>query len=177
MMARDTVPAAMSAAFQAAEGDLAARLLAALRGAEAEGGDVRGRQSAALLVVPAEGEQWQARVDLRVEDHADPLGELARLLSLQRAYELAGQADELLAEGRNGEAGELYAARVRARPRVGRAALLGRARRRPRGRPRGRRGAGPPRGRGATRAGCCCSTAYRRTSRPRPARFGSALGR
>jgi uncharacterized Ntn-hydrolase superfamily protein len=109
MMARDTVPAAMSAAFEAAEGDLAARLLAALRGAEAEGGDVRGRQSAALIVVPAEGEAWQTRVDLRVEDHADPLAELARLVSLRRAYELAGQADELLAEGRNAEAGELYA--------------------------------------------------------------------
>ena len=104
MMARDTVPAAMSAAFEAAEGDLAARLLAALRGAEAEGGDVRGRQSAALIVVPAEGEAWQTRVDLRVEDHADPLAELARLVSLRRAYELAGQADELLAEGRNAEA-------------------------------------------------------------------------
>ena len=53
MMGRDTVPAAMSAAFERAEGDLAARLLAALDGAEGEGGDVRGRQSAALLVVPA----------------------------------------------------------------------------------------------------------------------------
>src|SRR5919202_4128261 len=54
MMARDTVPAAMSAAFEAAEGDLAARLLAALEAAEGEGGDVRGRQSTALVVVPAE---------------------------------------------------------------------------------------------------------------------------
>jgi uncharacterized Ntn-hydrolase superfamily protein len=108
MMERDTVPAAMSAAFAAAEGDLASRLLAALEGAEAEGGDVRGRQSAALLVVPAEGEPWQARIDLRVEDHADPLAELARLLGLQRAYELAGRADELLAAGSDDEAGELY---------------------------------------------------------------------
>src|SRR5919201_6525840 len=58
MMARDTVPAAMSAAFEHADGDLAARLLAALEAAEGEGGDVRGRQSAALIVVPAEGEPW-----------------------------------------------------------------------------------------------------------------------
>src|SRR3954451_13076567 len=56
MMARDTVPAAMAKAFEAAEGDLAARLLAALDGADAEGGDIRGRQSAALVVVPPEGE-------------------------------------------------------------------------------------------------------------------------
>ena len=108
MMARDTVPAAMSAAFEHAEGDLAARLMAALEAAEGEGGDVRGRQSAALLVVPAEGEPWQTRVDLRVEDHKDPLGELRRLLVLQRAYELAGRADELMAAGQAAEAGALY---------------------------------------------------------------------
>jgi uncharacterized Ntn-hydrolase superfamily protein len=108
MMGRDTVPAAMSAAFEAAEGDLAARLLAALEAAEGEGGDVRGRQSAALLVVPAEGEPWQARVDLRVEDHRDPLAELSRLLGLQRAYELAGRADELMAADDATEAGALY---------------------------------------------------------------------
>jgi uncharacterized Ntn-hydrolase superfamily protein len=108
MMARATVPDAMSAAFASATGDLAARLMAALEGAEAEGGDVRGRQSAALLVVPAAGERWQARIDLRVEDHADPLGELRRLLGLQRAYELAGEADELMGEGRADEAAGHY---------------------------------------------------------------------
>ena len=99
MMARSTVPAAMSAAFAAATGDLAERLMSALEGAEAEGGDVRGRQSAALLVVPAAGEAWQFRADLRVDDHADPVGELRRLLGLQRAYELAGEGDELAAAG------------------------------------------------------------------------------
>ncbi len=108
MMARATVPDAMSAAFERAEGDLAARLLAALLGAEAEGGDVRGRQSAALVVAPARGEPWQVRLDLRVEDHADPVGELRRLLSLQRAYELAGDGDERAAEGRVAEAAALY---------------------------------------------------------------------
>jgi uncharacterized Ntn-hydrolase superfamily protein len=108
MMARDTVPAAMVAAFEAAGGDLAERLLAALDAAEGEGGDVRGRQSAALTVVPAEGEAWQARFDLRVEDHHDPVAELRRLVVLARAYELAGQADELMASDRAGEAGPLY---------------------------------------------------------------------
>ncbi|HET8951915.1 MAG TPA: DUF1028 domain-containing protein [Solirubrobacteraceae bacterium] len=108
MMERDTVPGAMSAAFEAAEGDLAAHLVAALRAAEGEGGDVRGRQSAALLVVPPEGEAWRARVDLRVEDHDDPLTELERLVVLWRAYELAGAADELMAAGRPEEAGALY---------------------------------------------------------------------
>jgi uncharacterized Ntn-hydrolase superfamily protein len=108
MMARGTVPAAMSAAFAAASGDLAERLLIALEAAEADGGDVRGRQSAALLVAPAEGEPWRLRIDLRVEDHPDPVVELRRLLALQRAYELAGQADELMGEGRADEAAAMY---------------------------------------------------------------------
>jgi uncharacterized Ntn-hydrolase superfamily protein len=108
MMARATMPDAMSAAFGAAGGDLAERLMTALEGAEADGGDVRGRQSAALLVAPAEGEPWQARLDLRVEDHADPVGELRRLLGLQRAYELAGEADEAMAAGRADEATAMY---------------------------------------------------------------------
>jgi uncharacterized Ntn-hydrolase superfamily protein len=110
MMERRTVPDAMSAGFAAAGGDLAERLMTALEAAEAEGGDVRGRQSAALLVVPATGEPWRFRVDLRVEDHTDPIGELRRLLGLQRAYELAGEGDELLAAGRPEEAGERYRA-------------------------------------------------------------------
>jgi len=108
MMARTGVPEAMAEAYAMARGDVADRLVAALLGAEAAGGDVRGRQSAALLVVPPQGEAWQFRIDLRVDDHADPLGELRRLLGLQRAYELAGTADELVGEGRAGEAGPLY---------------------------------------------------------------------
>ena len=107
-MARDTVPGAMSAAFKQATGRLPDRLLAALQAAEAEGGDIRGRQSAAMLVVPGEGEPWRRTVDLRVEDSPDPLKELERLLTLQRAYDLAGAGDELLAAGRTDEAGALY---------------------------------------------------------------------
>jgi uncharacterized Ntn-hydrolase superfamily protein len=108
MMARDTVPAAMSAAFEHADGDLADRLLTALDAAEGEGGDVRGRQSAAMIVVPPEGAAWQTRIDLRVEDHDDPIGELKRLVGLGRAYELAGQGDALMAADQPVEAGALY---------------------------------------------------------------------
>ena len=61
-----------------------------------------------MLVVPGEGEPWRRTVDLRVEDSPDPLKELRRLLTLQRAYDLAGAGDELLAAGRTDEAGELY---------------------------------------------------------------------
>jgi uncharacterized Ntn-hydrolase superfamily protein len=108
MMASAGVPVAMSAAFERATGDLAERLMRALEGAEEAGGDVRGRQSAALIVVAAEGEPWQMRVQLRVEDHPDPVSELRRLLVLHRAYELAGRADELMAANRPAEAGALY---------------------------------------------------------------------
>jgi len=116
MMARDTVPAAMASAYRGADGDLAARLLAALVAAEGEGGDVRGRQSAALLVVPATGEPWQKRLEVRVEDHADPLGELQRLLRLARAYEMAVEADELVAEGDHARATQLYTAAAELAP-------------------------------------------------------------
>jgi uncharacterized Ntn-hydrolase superfamily protein len=107
MMARETVPAAMAAAYEAAVGPFGDRLMAALEAAEAEGGDVRGRQSAAMLIVPPEGDVWASRVQIRVDDHPDPLGELRRLLVLQRAYELAGEADELMGAGRAEEAGDL----------------------------------------------------------------------
>ena len=108
MMERDTVPAAMAEAFRSASGELSERLLAALDAAQAQGGDVRGQQSAALLVAPADGAAWARRVDIRVDDHARPLEELRRLLTLARAYELANDADERLAEGRTAEATALY---------------------------------------------------------------------
>jgi uncharacterized Ntn-hydrolase superfamily protein len=108
MMQRDTVPQAMSDAFVAATGPLQDRLLAALDAAEEQGGDVRGRQSAAMVVVAPDGEPWRRTVDLRVEDHGAPLDELRRLVTLQRAYDLAGAGDELLAAGRVEEAGRLY---------------------------------------------------------------------
>ncbi len=108
MMAGATVPDAMAAAYRAHDGELPERLLAALDAAETAGGDVRGRQSAALLVVPADGEPWRTRFDVRVEDHSDPLPELRRLVRLARAYATAGQADELAAEGATDDATRLY---------------------------------------------------------------------
>ncbi len=105
MMERDTVPAAMLAAFRASEGPLAGRLFAALRAAEGEGGDVRGRQSAALVVAPgrlADGSAlrpWSRLVDLRVEDHRAPLNELARLLQLADAYDAMDRAEQAASAG------------------------------------------------------------------------------
>ena len=79
----------MASAFEAAEGDLADRLVAALEAAEAAGGDIRGRQSSAMLIVEGErtAQPWQGRVlELRVEDHPAPNEELARLVRIHRAY-------------------------------------------------------------------------------------------
>ena len=108
MMGSATVWPAMAEAFASAEGGLAERLLVALEAAEGQGGDVRGRQSAAIVVVGAEGEAWRREVDLRVEDHPEPLAELWRLLTLHRAYELAEEADTLVGQGRTEEAAPLY---------------------------------------------------------------------
>jgi uncharacterized Ntn-hydrolase superfamily protein len=102
MMERATVPDAMLAAYESANGDLASRLLAALDAAEAEGGDIRGRQSAAIVVVRGEGtgEPWRDRVfELRVEDHAEPLAELRRLVDVARAYRLQDEAESAAAAG------------------------------------------------------------------------------
>lgn len=87
MMRGEGVPEAMAEALTvAAEDSLADRMLAALDAAEAAGGDVRGKQSVAMLIVPDEGEPWRRLLDLRVEDHLDPLGEIRRLVALHRAY-------------------------------------------------------------------------------------------
>jgi uncharacterized Ntn-hydrolase superfamily protein len=110
MMASEAVWPAMAEAFTRATGPLARRMLAALRGAESAGGDVRGRQSCALVVVPAAGEPWERVVELRVEDHVEPLDELERLLLLHDAYALATAGDDLTGEGRHAEAGEAYRA-------------------------------------------------------------------
>ena len=106
----------MGEAFQTATGPLARRLLAALDAGEAAGGDARGRQSAALLVVPPDGERWARTADLRVEDHPEPLRELRRLLELSDAYALATEGDDLVGEGRYDEAGDRYLAASEAAP-------------------------------------------------------------
>lgn len=89
LMANDRVWPAMAKAFAESKGDLAERMLAALDAAQAVGGDIRGKQSAALIVVNAKstGRAWQDRAfDVRVDDHPSPLEELRRLVMLQRAY-------------------------------------------------------------------------------------------
>jgi uncharacterized Ntn-hydrolase superfamily protein len=89
LMLNDKVWPAMARAFESAKGDLADRMLAALDAAQAAGGDIRGKQSAALLVVTGKptGMAWKDRTfDLRVDDSAEPLVELRRLVKLQRAY-------------------------------------------------------------------------------------------
>lgn len=102
MMERPTVWGAMARAYETSGGDLAERMLAALEAAQAEGGDIRGKQSAAIVVVAATptGRPWDDRTfDLRVEDHPEPVAELRRLVQLQRAYHELNQGDEHMARG------------------------------------------------------------------------------
>ena len=146
--------------------------MAALEAAEGEGGDVRGRQSAAMLVVPPEGEPWRREVDLRVEDHEDPIAELERLLGLQRAYELAGRGDELMAAGQPVEAGALYRRAAELAPGLRRAAVLVRPRARPGGRHRSRRRSRAPRDRDVHPGWRQLLERLRRSSRPRAERCG-----
>ena len=84
---------AMGAAFEAADGPLALRLMAALEAAEAEGGDWRGTGGAAIVVVPAEGDPWLRVVDIRVEDQSLP--ELRRLVELSLAYRAANHGEPI----------------------------------------------------------------------------------
>jgi len=89
LMLNESIWPAMSRAFESAKGDLADRMVAALDAAQAAGGDIRGRQSAALIVVSGKptGKPWIDRTfDLRVDDSQEPLKELRRLVVLQRAY-------------------------------------------------------------------------------------------
>jgi uncharacterized Ntn-hydrolase superfamily protein len=116
MMERATVPDAMLAAYTASDGDLPDRMLAALDAAEAEGGDIRGRQSAAMLVVGgkgAAGPWWSTRtLELRVEDHPEPLRELRRLVALRRAYDASDRGFEMFRAGDiDGGLAEMEAAR------------------------------------------------------------------
>ena len=99
LMSNEHVWPAMAAAFESAKGDLAERMMQALEAGEKAGGDIRGRQSAAMVVVKAKssGKPWADRViDLRVEDHKDPLGELRRLITLRRAYNFEDAGDNAI---------------------------------------------------------------------------------
>lgn len=102
LMEKDSVWPAMAAAFRAAKGPLAERMVAALEAAQAQGGDIRGKQSAAILVVRAEstGKIWEDRlIDLRVEDHPEPLQEIKRVLRVYRAYEHMNAGDLAVEKG------------------------------------------------------------------------------
>jgi uncharacterized Ntn-hydrolase superfamily protein len=99
LMENKTVWPAMAKAFENTEGDLADKMMATLDAAEAEGGDIRGKQSAAMLIVTGEptGVPWKDTVlDLRVEDHPKPLEELRRLIRINRAYKHANKGDHYL---------------------------------------------------------------------------------
>lgn len=98
LMEKDTVWDAMFEAYTSTDAPLAERMLAAMDAAEAEGGDIRGKQSAAMLVVTGKptGRAWEDRIiELRVEDAPDPLVELRRLLRVKRAYMALNEADRL----------------------------------------------------------------------------------
>jgi uncharacterized Ntn-hydrolase superfamily protein len=106
LMLNDKVWPAMKRAFESTRGDLAERMLAALDAAQSAGGDIRGRQSAALIVVSGKptGRAWIDRVfDLRVDDSPEPLRELRRLVTLQRAYNHMNAGD-LAVERKDAEA-------------------------------------------------------------------------
>jgi uncharacterized Ntn-hydrolase superfamily protein len=99
LMLRSTVWDAMARTYEEAQGDLAGRMLQALEAAEAEGGDVRGRQSAALVVVGGEATDppWKSRLaELRVDDHPQPLAELRRLYDVSRLYDRLDKATDML---------------------------------------------------------------------------------
>lgn len=123
LMADSTVWGAMATAYEkalaAGTGDLADRLLAALDAAQAAGGDIRGQQSCALLIVKgtASGKPWEDRLfDLRVEDDDQPLVELRRLVAVQRAYRKSDEGDKLVEKKDFEGAAQAYAESARLAP-------------------------------------------------------------
>jgi uncharacterized Ntn-hydrolase superfamily protein len=115
MMARDTVVQAMAQAYEAAQGNFAERIMAALRAAQAQGGDIRGMQSAALKIVDGKPEAvqttptWRTVYDLRVDEHADPVKELARLVRFRSAERLDQEGFEALEKDQRERALDLWA--------------------------------------------------------------------
>jgi len=111
LMLNNTVWDAMANAFETTKGTLAERILAAMKAAQAEGGDMRGQQSAAILIVKAKstGNSWQDTImDLRVEDSDHPIDELERLMNVHKAYEYMNQGDLAMEDGNSKEAEHLY---------------------------------------------------------------------
>lgn len=123
LMADSRVWPAMAEAYEKTAGDLADRMLAALDAAQSVGGDIRGQQSAALIIVRAKssGRPWvgaDRTIDVRVHDHPAPLGELRRLVRLQHAYNQLNAGDESLAAGKVDEALRQYAKSVELAPEI-----------------------------------------------------------
>lgn len=102
IMEKSTVWDAMAEAYENTPGDLADRMMAAMEAAQNEGGDLRGKQSASILIVkgkPTE-EPWNnIKMELRIEDHPEPIKELKRLINIHRAYEHANKGDHYLELG------------------------------------------------------------------------------
>lgn len=121
LMEKSTVWEAMAAAYRNTDGDLAERMLAALEAAEREGGDIRGRQSAAMIVVRGQttGVDYRDRlIDLRVEDSPNPLAELRRLVTLSRAYYMMNEGDERMVQRDARGAREAYGRAMELAPEV-----------------------------------------------------------
>ncbi len=119
LMLKNSVWPAMEKAFKTTKAPLAERLVAALEAAQAQGGDIRGRQSAALLVVRAQstGKIWEDRlVDLRVEDNPRPVQELKRLLKVHRAYDHMNAGDLAVEKGDEEAALREYSAAEKMEP-------------------------------------------------------------
>ena len=111
MMLNNTVWDAMANAFESKIGTLQERILAVLKAAENQKGDIRGKQSAAILIVKgqATGNSWEDIImDLRVEDHENPIKELERLIKIHKAYDFMNQGDLAMEEGDSEEAEQLY---------------------------------------------------------------------
>jgi uncharacterized Ntn-hydrolase superfamily protein len=122
MMASAEVWPAMAAAYRQSSGDFAGRLVAALEAGQSAGGDIRGQQSAAILIVAATstGKPWvDTLMDLRVEDHPAPIQELKRLVQIHRAYQLMNLGDEYLGKEETDKALAAYAGAARLAPEMG----------------------------------------------------------
>lgn len=120
MMLTDKVPGAMAAEYKKSAGKpLAERMLAALEAAQSVGGDIRGQQAAAMIVVPgkSEGKPWDERtVDLRVDDHPTPIKELRRLYNVHVAYQHMNNGDLAVEKNDMNKAMEEYNAAMKMFP-------------------------------------------------------------
>jgi uncharacterized Ntn-hydrolase superfamily protein len=118
-MSNETIWPAMARAYETTRGDLPARLLAALEAGQRAGGDIRGQQSAAIIIVHGKrtSKPWADRVlDLRVEDNPHPIDELKRLVTLWRAYKHVDDGDAFVTDGKIEDAMKAYQAGARLAP-------------------------------------------------------------